>query len=621
MSENHYMDMMKECMKGKISDIAKSSADGILLLHPDDNLCYHVSSRYDSIYDIPGDVKYIYLDEYHKHGFCAFRSDDMLVIINLFIIEDEFNVFSWYPFSFQTISWNGTSYNDAFVVPSDSSDICGQYNLRYVRNFPMSSRIEALSFFKGPLLNKDYILEDFTVSSSFSMEDIRSVVQRGMFSPSCCVDGWDLPQEVNSIIMDIHEEDICYFNDWHVPRSFMYSFCIIDYRNGQPVARFFYHAYLCDGNRLYMSDGFEYMRLCFSDLCSIPLKGMVANVIWIDERVKDMFPYLPVPSHQNRKYYGFDVYALILEDPLAGEVFSYDWETFCDFEDEAIEMSCNAGNASSTVFGVISKKGGLYKKLGVSKHVLDEIISRYKSTPTIIRHFKYMYVNHPGYLRNIDRDTFCKMFDCYECLCRIESCDDNGISGIRHLIDMYGPSGSLKYFIHVSHYNSSEQMVLSEYYRLLEKQEPSLSKVLPWDVEPSSARIMSEILDTDGIDYYCQCFRRNHRLWKQHEYHKGGFIICAPRTPFELFVEGSSLHHCVASFIHGCAENLTEILFLRKEDRPETPYFTLEVRDGELKQCHGFANSNVGPDLHTFLMEYCREKGLTLGCINAVYGA
>ena len=74
-------------------------------------------------------------------------------------------------------------------------------------------------------------------------------------------------------------------------------------------------------------------------------------------------------------------------------------------------------------------------------------------------------------------------------------------------------------------------------------------------------------------------------------FEKAGFKIVVPRDAEDIKREGRLQHHCVGAsdrYIKSMNEGKTFILFLRKEETPETPYYTLEVEyNGKVLQSYG----------------------------------
>lgn len=74
---------------------------------------------------------------------------------------------------------------------------------------------------------------------------------------------------------------------------------------------------------------------------------------------------------------------------------------------------------------------------------------------------------------------------------------------------------------------------------------------------------------------------------------KSGLQIVAPKDVHELKEEGATLHHCVGGYVDAIIGGKDNIMFLRRSDMPNHPFFTVEiVHDGEIRQVHCYANLN-----------------------------
>lgn len=68
-------------------------------------------------------------------------------------------------------------------------------------------------------------------------------------------------------------------------------------------------------------------------------------------------------------------------------------------------------------------------------------------------------------------------------------------------------------------------------------------------------------------------------------------IMKAPESGTEIILEGKMLQHCVGGYVQRHADGKTNILFIRKKDEPDMPYFTIEIsNDYQIIQCHGYRN-------------------------------
>lgn len=103
------------------------------------------------------------------------------------------------------------------------------------------------------------------------------------------------------------------------------------------------------------------------------------------------------------------------------------------------------------------------------------------------------------------------------------------------------------------------------------------------------------------------------------------YQIVAPKTPGELDDEGRELHHCVASYKNDVANGNTIIVFLRKSNELNTPWYTIEVYRDKIRQAHSYCNSDISEDEnHTqiinFLKLWAKNKKLDVKSVVCEYG-
>ena len=93
---------------------------------------------------------------------------------------------------------------------------------------------------------------------------------------------------------------------------------------------------------------------------------------------------------------------------------------------------------------------------------------------------------------------------------------------------------------------------------------------------------------------------------------KMGLKIVVPQSIDEIIAEGRVLSHCVGGYAERHAKGKLHILFLRKINAPNVPYYTMEVStEGKIIQCRGYKNNierNGGrpkpPEIQAFEDEY-----------------
>ena len=89
----------------------------------------------------------------------------------------------------------------------------------------------------------------------------------------------------------------------------------------------------------------------------------------------------------------------------------------------------------------------------------------------------------------------------------------------------------------------------------------------------------------------------------------GPLMIRPAAKPQELRNESQALNHCVRTYIDRVARGSTSILFIRKTEEPEKPYFTLELNtSGNVVQCRGDHNCGYPKEVGTFIDEWLQWR-------------
>lgn len=83
-----------------------------------------------------------------------------------------------------------------------------------------------------------------------------------------------------------------------------------------------------------------------------------------------------------------------------------------------------------------------------------------------------------------------------------------------------------------------------------------------------------------------------------------GLVLVVPKDWDEIRKEGEALHHCVGTYVDKVAKGETMILFVRKMDEPDIPYFTLEYKGSKVAQCRGIHNCGMPKDVEAFVAAF-----------------
>lgn len=103
---------------------------------------------------------------------------------------------------------------------------------------------------------------------------------------------------------------------------------------------------------------------------------------------------------------------------------------------------------------------------------------------------------------------------------------------------------------------------------------------------------------------------RTSSYGEKYAYENDDYFIKAPDSMTELFNEGKVLSHCVGTYSNRIISGTSCILFIRKKEEPDKPYFTCEISEyGKLIQVRGYCNTTNKPkSLINFLDEWKKAK-------------
>lgn len=102
--------------------------------------------------------------------------------------------------------------------------------------------------------------------------------------------------------------------------------------------------------------------------------------------------------------------------------------------------------------------------------------------------------------------------------------------------------------------------------------------------------------------------RKRQASLKKYKFTKDGLLIRPATSSKEIIEEGSKLKHCVARYAEDYAAGKTIILFVRKVDDPDTPYYTVEVKNDAVTQCYGKDNKKPSDDVSRFIESFKAAK-------------
>lgn len=96
---------------------------------------------------------------------------------------------------------------------------------------------------------------------------------------------------------------------------------------------------------------------------------------------------------------------------------------------------------------------------------------------------------------------------------------------------------------------------------------------------------------------FCKRTKENERF--NYSLKSLGLTVFSPKKAEDIINEGMILHHCVSNYVNAVIEGRSIVMFIRKDDDEETPYYTAEVIcDGvsaKITQVKGNMNTNPDP--------------------------
>jgi hypothetical protein len=287
----------------------------------------------------------------------------------------------------------------------------------------------------------------------------------------------------------------------------------------------------------------------------------------------------------------------------------------------------------------IGKSLGRYSKVDWEQ---DEEYRKFYFAMNSLMKIKYFFRDEESYFRNMNDVQFKEIMDIL--ISAMESRAEysfvshntsNHANCIRNMVSMFGPK-NIKAYLKYLYFDISDM----EYPGNKDNRRKSLvlrtrdffcdyikmcSKIMSLDEEFKKPRWKFKTPEEvktyhDEITYlynlrvdemeakkHAEQFDKVKGNWNKYLYSEDMFSVIAPKSTLDIANEGIALNHCVKSYIDDVLDNSTNILFIRKTSELDTPFYTLEIKDNKIRQCHGFNNQNVekAEGLEEFLERYC----------------
>ena len=125
--------------------------------------------------------------------------------------------------------------------------------------------------------------------------------------------------------------------------------------------------------------------------------------------------------------------------------------------------------------------------------------------------------------------------------------------------------------------------------------------LFPRNLKRAHDRARSMIRVNEVKQYDAQIAASEERLKQLYQFSADGFVVMPPHTAEEIVTEGHKLHHCVGSYVETVAKGNSVVLFVRRAKARNTPFYTVELCNGQIVQARGKHNCSPTPKVKRFL--------------------
>lgn len=356
--------------------------------------------------------------------------------------------------------------------------------------------------------------------------------------------------------------------------------------------------------------------------------------------------------------------AIVLGNPIIEQLYK------SEAKDVIIEIlnnnhwSANIKNILKNSFGKIDyTKKSVYQKLGLNKYQFKKLVSIYFDekvnyhkdafarikrcfTPIVFDNSRYWHLVQENVfvdLSPIDNNTFdniCNIvfktpatsFNSFENI--ILGYLPNFSAQITTLYNMSSAIKVLSLFGETINLPETCKIEYSNSYRLIEyysdyinmvhtisTQQEDATKRFPPFFDPKHFEVsvtamhnlVAEIATEIRNENYKKAFEKETQKLDKWLFNDKEFTVVKPEKMVDLTEEGIKLHHCVGGYIQRVANGVTNIMFIRKTEEVDKPFYTVEItNDGAIQQIHGLCNCNVekGSNLEKFVQKWTKERKL-----------
>lgn len=98
------------------------------------------------------------------------------------------------------------------------------------------------------------------------------------------------------------------------------------------------------------------------------------------------------------------------------------------------------------------------------------------------------------------------------------------------------------------------------------------------------------------------------KMHELYDFENDKYLIMAPNSGKDITYEGQAMNHCVGTYVGKVASGSCVILFVRRKDKPNKPYVTVEVSNNKVVQVRAFGNASPSDEVKEFMKEFKAAK-------------
>lgn len=102
--------------------------------------------------------------------------------------------------------------------------------------------------------------------------------------------------------------------------------------------------------------------------------------------------------------------------------------------------------------------------------------------------------------------------------------------------------------------------------------------------------------------------KKQRPRYREYEFTAGGLFVAIPKNMLDLIEEGKQQHNCVGGYIRRVSEGETDVVFIRRQEKPMDSYVTMEIRNGEIIQARSKYNGQLDAQATAFVEAFKKEK-------------